>query len=299
MSFRIGNAPCSWGVEFGDDPRNPSWATVLDDAAEAGYVGMELGPLGFLPEDPSALAEAMGGRGLTLTAAVMFRPFHDPARFDELIDVCHRTCRSLKALGADQLVLIDSIAEARVATAGRPAEAAPHPDFDQMLRRIRNVCDIAGDQYGMTVSLHAHAAGYVEFEDEVHRVMDAIPAASLGLCVDTGHCEYARTDPVELYRTYAERAPYVHVKDVDDAVRRRVVDERIGFYDACAMGLFCNLGDGVVDFPAFRDALVETGYDGWVTVEQDCDPEAAVAPVEDARANADFLVSVGIGETRS
>ena len=298
MSIRIGNAPCSWGVEFGDDPRNPPWAKVLDDARDAGYAGMELGPLGFLPEDPEALRAAMENRGLTLTAAVMFRPFHDPARYDELIDVCHRTCRSLRALGANQLVLIDSIAEARVATAGRPAEAPPHPDFDDVVRRIRSVCDLATDQYGMTVSLHAHAAGYVEFEDEVHRVMDAIPASVLGLCVDTGHCEYARTDPVKLYRTYAERAPYVHVKDVDDAVRRRVVDERIGFYDACAMGLFCNLGDGVVDFPAFRDALVETGYDGWVTVEQDCDPEAAAAPVEDARANADHLVSVGIGEAR-
>lgn len=295
MTFRIGNAPCSWGVEFGDDPRNPPWAKVLDDATEAGYRGMELGPLGYLPEDPAALQDAMESRGLTLTAAVMFRPFHDPARFDELIDVAHRTCRSLQSLGADQLVLIDSIAEARVPTAGRPAEAEPHPDFADMMRRVRSVCDIATGQYGMTVSLHAHAAGYIEFEDEVHRTMDAIPAASLGLCVDTGHCEYARTDPVKLYRTYAERAPYVHVKDVDAAIRERVVAERIGFYDACAMGLFCNLGDGVVDFAGFRDALVDTGYAGWVTVEQDCDPEAAASPVEDAKANADFLVATGIG----
>ena len=296
MSIKIGNAPCSWGVEFGDDPRNPPWTTVLDDARDAGYRGMELGPLGFLPEDPAALAAAMGERGLTLTAAVMFRPFHDPAKFDELVDVCHRTCRSLKALGADQLVLIDSIAEARVATAGRPEEAAPHPDFDDLVRRIRSVAELASGSYGMRVSMHAHAAGYVEFEDEVHRLMDAVPEDVLGLCVDTGHCAYARTDPVKLYRTYASRAPYLHAKDVDEAVRRRVVERRIGFYDACAMGLFCNLGDGVVDFPAFRDALAEEGYEGWLTVEQDCDPEAAAAPVDDARANASYLVSVGLGE---
>ena len=23
--IKIGNAPCSWGVEFADDPRNPNW----------------------------------------------------------------------------------------------------------------------------------------------------------------------------------------------------------------------------------------------------------------------------------
>jgi len=36
MTIRIGNAPCSWGVEFADDPRNPNWKTVLAENAEAG-----------------------------------------------------------------------------------------------------------------------------------------------------------------------------------------------------------------------------------------------------------------------
>ena len=85
MTYPIGNAPCSWGVEFGDDPRNPAWQSVLDDARDAGYSGMELGPLGYLPEDQSELSDAMLSRNLTLTAAVMFRPVHDPARREELI----------------------------------------------------------------------------------------------------------------------------------------------------------------------------------------------------------------------
>lgn len=294
MNLKIGNAPCSWGVEFGDDPRNPPWTRVLDDARDAGYRGMELGPLGFLPEQPDQLHEAMDSRGLTLTAAVMFRPLHDPARRDEVLDVTHRTCRSLRTLGADQFVIIDSIAEARVPTAGRPDEAERHPDWDGFMARLREVCEVASGEYGMNVSLHAHAAGYLEFEDEVHRAMEAIPASLLGLCVDTGHCEYAGTDPVALYRTYHERAPYVHFKDVSPSVRAHVVEQRIGFYEACAQGLFCNLGDGVVDFEGFRDALAKHGYDGWGTVEQDCDPTAAASPVDDASANYAFLRRAGI-----
>ena len=31
MTIKIGNAPCSWGVEFADDPRNPPWTRVLDE----------------------------------------------------------------------------------------------------------------------------------------------------------------------------------------------------------------------------------------------------------------------------
>ena len=59
MTIAIGNAPCSWGVEFPDDPRNPEWARVLEECREAGYRGIELGPIGFMPEDPAILGEAL------------------------------------------------------------------------------------------------------------------------------------------------------------------------------------------------------------------------------------------------
>jgi len=296
MSYRIGNAPCSWGVEFGDDPRNPSWQSVLDDARTAGYNGMELGPLGFLPEDPNELTEAMQSRDLTLTAAVMFRPLHDPASWEEIQDVTHRTCKSLQTLGANQFVLIDSISEIRVPTAGRPdeAERLSDSDWQGMMDRIKTVCQIAKDEYGMTTSMHAHAAGFIEFEDEIHRTMDAIPDSLLGLCIDTGHCEYAQTDPVAMFDQYYSRAPYVHFKDVDPKIRQHVVDNRIGFYDACAQGLFCNLGDGVVDFDGFKKVLAKHNYAGWATVEQDCDPTAGNPVLNDAKANYDFLRATGL-----
>jgi sugar phosphate isomerase/epimerase len=53
--IKIGNAPCSWGVEFADDPRNPSWRKVLQENAEAGFTGIELGPVGFMRSFPRRL----------------------------------------------------------------------------------------------------------------------------------------------------------------------------------------------------------------------------------------------------
>ena len=66
--MRVGNAPCSWGVEFADDPRNPAWKQVLKENAEAGYKGIELGPVGFMPEDPPVLAEALSEHCLLYTS---------------------------------------------------------------------------------------------------------------------------------------------------------------------------------------------------------------------------------------
>ena len=60
MQVRIANAPVSWGVFYGDDPTNPPWAKVLDEIAATGHRWTELGPIGFLPEDPGQLAEGPG-----------------------------------------------------------------------------------------------------------------------------------------------------------------------------------------------------------------------------------------------
>ncbi len=147
--INIGNAPCSWGVEFADDPRNPSWRRVLSDCAAAGYKGIELGPIGFMPEDPAILADALAENDLTLIGGVVFRPFHDAAEWDDVWDAAQRTCTALVAHGAQHLVLIDSISPRRAATAGRAAEAEqmgadgmgrfrrPHPPRRATGRRSR------------------------------------------------------------------------------------------------------------------------------------------------------------------
>ena len=72
MTIRIGNAPCSWGVEFPQDPRNPPWRQVLKECAEAGYKGIELGPVGFMPEDRATLAEALAEQLLARWGVVFF-----------------------------------------------------------------------------------------------------------------------------------------------------------------------------------------------------------------------------------
>jgi inosose dehydratase len=295
MTIRIGNAPCSWGVEFADDTRNPPWRQVLADCAAAGYRGIELGPIGFMPEDPAILADALAQNDLELIGGVVFRPFHDPSKWDEVQDAAIRTCKALTAHGARHLVLIDSISPRRAPTAGRAtdAEQMDAAEWAAFRDRIAQVARMGAEDYGLTVGIHAHAAGFIDFEPELERLLGEVDESILKICFDTGHHSYAGFDPVAFMRRHIGRISYMHFKDIDPVVKARAIANSTGFYEACGQGIFCNLGQGDVDFPAVRQILLQAGFQGWCTVEQDCDPTLDVSPVDDARKNRAYLDSIG------
>ncbi len=295
MTIRIGNAPCSWGVEFAEDPRNPPWRSVLRDCAAAGYRGIELGPVGYMPEDPAVLADALAEHGLELIGGVVFRPFHNPGAWDDVMDGAMRTCKALLAHGAQHLVLIDSISPRRAPTAGRAneAEQMDKTEWTAFRDRLATVAKMGAEEYGLTVGIHAHAAGFMDFEPELERLLDEVNEDILKICFDTGHHSYAGFDPVAFMRRYVGRISYMHFKDIDPKVKADVIARRTGFYEACGQGIFCTLGDGDVDFPAVRQGLLDAGFSGWCTVEQDCDPTLDVDPLGDARKNREYLESIG------
>ena len=295
MAIRIGNAPCSWGVEFANDPRNPDWRVVLQDCAAAGYKGIELGPVGFMPEDPAILSDALVEHDLDLIGGVVFRAYHDPDAWEDVVDATHRTARALRAHGAEHLVLIDSISPRRAPTAGRVAEAEQmdQAEWAAYRDRIAESARIGAEEYGLTVGIHAHAGGFMDFEPELERLLDEVDETILKICFDTGHHSYAGFDPVAFMQRYASRISYMHFKDIDPQIKAEVIDNRTGFYDACGQGIFCNLGDGDVDFPEVRQVLQDAGFHGWCTVEQDCDPTLDPDPVGDARINREYLESIG------
>ncbi|MGA9411995.1 MAG: TIM barrel protein [Roseobacter sp.] len=295
MTIRIGNAPCSWGVEFADDPRNPAWRDVLRENAEAGYKGIELGPVGFMPEDPAILGDALAEHDLTLIGGVVFRPFHDAAAWEDVVDASKRTCAALKAHGAEHLVLIDSISARRAPTAGRAldAEQMDRAEWSAFRDRIAQIARMGADS-GLTVGIHAHAAGFMDFEPELERLLDEVDESILKICFDTGHHSYAGFDPVAFMERHIGRISYMHFKDINPTVKADVIAKGTGFYDACGQGIFCNLGDGDVDFPRVRQILLEHGFEGWCTVEQDCDPTLPdTDSLRDAKINRAYLQSIG------
>ncbi|WP_096785807.1 TIM barrel protein [Rhodobacter sp. CZR27] len=306
MSITITTAPCCWGVDDVRNPHLPPWRRVLDEAAAAGYGGLELGPYGYVPLDAATVSEALHRRGLFIVAGTIFDDLVSLDRREDLLRQTDGICALLTALPAPPtaagqrfpapyLTVMDWGHDERDYAAGHPDRAPRLSDeaWQGMVENIRAVARRARDGYGVRAVIHPHAGGHIEFEDEIGRILADVPATEAGLCLDTGHACYSGMDPMEMLRRHADRLDYIHFKDIDRAVFDRVMGERIRFFEACAQGVMCPIGRGVIDYPAIRHLLSDLGYEGFITVEQERDPRTASSSLSDVKQSRDYLASVG------
>jgi inosose dehydratase len=295
--LQVGNAPLSWGVFEGDDPTNPPWRTVLDEIVEAGYRRLELGPIGFLPEDLDMLRDELAQRGLALTGGFVYEHMHDPACAQVVLDNTRRVGRILSALGARYLVVIDRMVPERQRTAGRSEAAArlAPSEWDGMIETIATVARIASEEFGLRPVLHPHCGTHVEFDDEIERALADLPHETIGFCIDTAHSVVAGLQGADLVERHAERVEYFHFKDVDATALQRMHTEGLDFDSALGVGLFCPIGDGIVDWARLRNAIERTGCAQFATVEQDPDPRVTdYSGLAAARASWTFLRAAGL-----
>ncbi|MFY9555983.1 MAG: TIM barrel protein [Blastocatellia bacterium] len=293
MQIKIGAAPVSWGImEVEGWNGQAPYSKVLDEMAEAGYEGTELGPYGYLPAEPERLIAELSSRGLSLVSAFVPLPLDEPERHDASYREAMKVARLLARAGARLIVLAGEMIDARMEVAGRVIEERDGmsenqwDDAVQILTRIAAGCR----ELGLATAFHHHAGTLVETPGEIERLSASTDPALIGLCLDTGHYSYGGGDPVEALRKYGSRVWHLHLKDVLPAVLESVRRERIGFLDAVRRGVFCELGDGGVDFHGIKQGLMDCGYDGWAVVEQDVDAEqVGVRPFDSALRSRRYL----------
>ncbi len=300
---RLGNAPCSWGVIEGIDEGGESeggeYRRVLDEMRETGYAGTELGEWGFMPTDPARLREELGARGLALIGSWVSVFLHDQERHEQSAHDAVRTARQLAAIGGAECVIVlgnDPYGDPmRTANAGRitPNMGMDDATWEVFAAGATRAARAVRDETGLRTVFHHHIGTWVETPQETRRLMDMTDPTLLGLCFDTGHWQFAGGDPVAGIEEYAGRIWHAHFKDCapDIAARSRV--EGWDGVTAVGHGVFCELGQGGVPFPAVRDALDRAGYGGWIVVEQDVLPGMG-APKESARRNREYLASIGL-----
>jgi inosose dehydratase len=297
----IANAPCSWGVlEFEARTESPGYEQVLDEIAQSGYVGTELGDWGFMPTEPGLLRGELRQRGLAMAGAFVTTRMADPHSWNGSLERAVTTASLLGAVADGRppvIVLSDepTADPARASAAGRVTGdlglssaqwSDVAPAIDRIARAVR-------DETGLRTVFHHHCAGFVETPREIDALMERTDPALVGLCLDSGHATYGGGSPADLLQRYRERIWHVHLKDCDPQVAARARTQEWDYHTALRHGLFCELGKGSVDFATLLQDLVKTGYDGWIVVEQDVLP-AMGAPLDSARRNRHYLQQIGM-----
>lgn len=300
-SILVANAPCSWGVlEFDLRGQSLRYSQVLDEIKETGYTGTELGDWGFMPTDPVALRRELQTRGLALLGAFVPVAF---AREDAHVEGEERAVRTAKlmadAVGAAPFVVLaddNGKDPTRTKLAGRikPEHSLAKHEWEIFSKGVNRVAEAIRRRTGLRSVFHHHGAGFVETPWEIEQLLKMTDPKLVGLCFDTGHFRFGGgADPVQAFERFRERIWHVHFKDCSPQVHQQSRRNQWNYFESLKHGIFCELGQGGIDFKAMVGELKERKYSGWVVVEQDVLPGMG-APKEYARRNREFLRGVGL-----
>jgi inosose dehydratase len=301
----VANAPVSYGafeLTVGIDDATPDGVGVLDEVAGAGYVGIDLGPVGYLGAG-AELAERLASRGLGLAGAYLELPYTDDAALDRVLPELDAMLDTFDAVAgripgpAPHPTIADAGSPDRRARPGRAhadrslgLDDAGWERFGEGLRRVLARCRARGYE----PTFHHETGTYVEAPWEIERVLQV---SDVRLCLDTGHFLIGGGDPVEALKRWGSRINHVHLKDARRDLMAAVVADGDPVESVWSREVFPALGGGDLDVDGVLNALLDLDYAGWLVVEQDTlprTPERFARAAADQRANREFLRTRGL-----
>ena len=291
MTIKIANAPCSWGVDYADDINNPNWESVFKEIAEAGYNYCEIGPYGFLPDDPKKTQNFLKELNLNVIGGFIFDYLHQPKKHSAIKSKILSTCSLLNKLNGKVFVIIDHISNPRMQTSGKKniSEDLSPDAYRELVRFLREICIVIQEEYNLIPVLHPHAGTYIEYEDEVDKLLNDLNSDYLKLCLDTAHLTYSGIDPYKAILKYNSHVRHMHFKDINEDVLNNVYENNVDFDTAVSNGVFTPLGNGMIDFKKIYKNLSEINYDGFATIEQDIDSALGLKAIDYAKKSLQHL----------
>ena len=294
----IGTAPDSWGVWFADDPKQTPWERFLDEVAEAGYKWIELGPYGYLPTDPSRLADELTARDLKVSAGTVFTAFHrgghpGDAAFEEAWEPARRVAELTAAMGGEHIVVIPAMWRDDVTGQAVENEVLSSEQWDSLFTGHNELGRRLHEQFGLRQQFHSHADSHVLTQEDIETLLKNTDPALLNLCLDTGHAEYGGASSVDLIRKYPERIGYLHLKQVDPGIMERVRAENLTFAAANAAGVMTEPPGGLPDLREVIEEVEKLDRPIFGIVEQDMYPVAFDVPLPIAKRTRTYLLSCG------
>ncbi len=240
---------------------SPEWCQqVLNEVAEAGYGGVEMGTRLESVGGVDAVRRMLDEAGLEL---VRINSGADVREKLQKIKECGAQINMSGAGGRDEY----------------GSEGIPEAAFEEAAAELEEEAKISMEEFGIPTGLHNHLWTLAENRHEVDRILEAAP--HLQLVLDTAHLQAGGGDPIKAIEDYGDRICHVHLKDAHTSI----------FAEEPLNPGFMPLGEGnlKIDIPGCVRALESVGYDGWLGVELDVTED----PMEDNARSREFLRELG------
>jgi inosose dehydratase len=297
--LQLGTAPDSWGVWFPEDPHQVSWQQYLDEVAKAGYFWTELGPSGFLPQDPERLRDELDRRGLKVCGGTVFAGLHRGAdALKDAVEAFSKEARLLTAVGGKYMVhLPEQYTDMHTGAATEGAQI-DEEQWKNLVTGTNELGRVMLEEFGVALVFHPHADTHVDTQDRIERFLTDTDPRYVNLCLDTGHIAYSGGNNVEIVQHFPDRITYVHLKQVDPEVRERVRRENLSLAEAVPLGVMVEPPYGQPEMPPLLDALGELDRDIFCVIEQDLYPVEPDVPLPIGARTAGYFVACGLGPAR-
>jgi inosose dehydratase len=282
--FRIGCGQITWmnsGISEDD---------ILEDIVAAGYEGAPASAASL--GDVDRVLERFADHGLAPAPGYVGAEFWSASKANEIVEHLDRQAEIAKVFGLSALYVAPNLMEKRRELAGHvsASDALSDVEYDTFADTL-NRAGAATLRSGVSLCVHNHVGSYIETRAEIDELFSRVDRAKVFLGPDTGHLAWAGDEVTPFIQSYVNDIRTIHLKDIDADVRTQGVANSWSYADASNHGIFTELGQGLVDFPAVLDVLSGSGFDGWVIVETDVTQLPSAA--ESAKVSREYLRTLG------
>jgi inosose dehydratase len=283
---RLAASPINWHNDDFPILGSDTWVdSILGGMQAAGYAGTELGSQ--FPTTRAALAPLLDHYELELaggwfSAYLLTRDkASELARFAQFVDFLHsmgtRICTIAEASYCPFKPYPPSAFDQHYPSLAVPLFPYQLPQLTPDQWRslgsgLEELSDVAAAR-GIALGYHPHMQTVVQSAEHVNTLAEAAPR--LQFTIDTGHLRFAGADELAILESLIDRTVHLHIKNVRDRVADAARAGSMPFAFAVTEGCFTVPGDGGIDFVKVFDVLKRHGYQGWMVVEAEQNPETS------------------------
>jgi 2-keto-myo-inositol isomerase len=151
-----------------------------------------------------------------------------------------------RAVGTDVLVPVAAMVQGDL-----PKEKVEESTAES-LTKLAKAC---GDDIRLGMEFLGFGNCSINSLDQAIRVVEKVDLPNVGLTVDTFHVFISNSDPARLI-DLGKKLVLVHVNDSEAGDLTKLLDSDRVY-----------LGEGVIDLESFRESVISSGYDGYLSLE--------------------------------